>query len=130
MRFRIAQSERACDPWRFVALPSRSTFWQLHMAVALELDEPASFPEFLLKHSPLGRRVFVGVPLDLVNGPVMDARKIRIRDHFRAPGDSANYYPRVSDTQAHIVILEAIALPEAVLANPRHRWSPIQNHIL
>ena len=93
MRFRIAQSNRACRTWRFVALPWRSTFWQLHAAVAFELNEPASFPEFLLKDSPLGRRVLVGVAIDLVDGSVLDARKIRIRDHFRAPGDSCQLLP-------------------------------------
>jgi len=117
-RFRIAERGDNRRPKWIVELPSRSTFWHLHIAIVGAIGDSSRLPEFLLKHSPLGRRVFVGVPLEveIVDGPILDARKIRLREHFLAPGDSAVYYARPGQADGHAIVLESIALPVSTFA--------------
>ena len=130
VRLGIARQDVKRVRWGHVELPSRATFWQLHLAMEAALGEKATIPEFHVKHSPLGGRVFIGVPLDLdlIGAPFMDARKVRLSDHFRTPGDAATYYPRVNDQDRYAVVLEAIALKSAPPSIRTRQILAVQDH--
>lgn len=122
-RFRISSELPGPDRAPRLEIRSSATFRQLHVALAERLGASLEFAEFVVKESPIGDRVVLTNPSEFVpRGPDdKPMGRVRLDEHFKAPGDHATYYPHPGTLDRYEILLEAIALPNRGRRSPTRR---------
>jgi len=112
LRFEIELTEIAPRVWREIVVPARFSFWDLHVAI----QDAMSWQDSHL-HSFRGVRIsgddscWVGIPDEEDwEGlpPTMPGWHVPLLEHFRMPGDVAEYEYDFGDSWLHVVTLTAI----------------------
>ena len=93
-------------------IPGQASFWTLHVALAEWLNVPDTTPEFILKHSRLGKEVVVvnSWLAGELGRRVRDARKLRLAEYFTALRTSARYFPWTRIETAYDITVVGMAL--------------------
>jgi hypothetical protein len=105
---------KAIEPliWRRIQVPSKYTFWDLHVAIQDAMGWlDYHLHEFRIK-KPSSRKVLkIGIPSEEVyDDNVLAGWELNIADFFQEPGEIAEYEYDFGDSWKHEIFLEEILL--------------------
>jgi len=107
--------------WRCVQVPSKYSFWDLHVAI----QDSMGWLDYHLHAFPVRmprkrKLVEIGIPTDdYYDEPVLPGWEIPITEYFTEPGKSAPYRYDFGDGWDHDVLLEGILLKEEGVRYPK-----------
>ena len=107
--------------WRRVQVPSKYSFWDLHVAIQDSMGWLDYHLHAFRVRMPHKRKIVeIGIPTDdYFNEPVLPGWQIPITDYFTEPGKSAPYEYDFGDGWEHNVLLEGILLKEKGARYPK-----------
>jgi len=119
-QFRIELAEIEPTIWRVIQVPSKYTFWDLHVAIQDSmgwLDYHLHVFRFKMLHRK--QHTEIGIPdEEFDNHKVLPGWQIAITDYFCEPGQSAIYDYDFGDGWSHSILLEGILLKEKGIRYP------------
>lgn len=120
LQFRIALIGIEPAIWRRIQVPSKYSFWDLHVAIQDSMGWLDYHLHAFRVRMPNKRKVVeIGIPSNGFNDfPLLPGWEIRIIDYFTEPGKSAPYEYDFGDGWDHNIFLEAILLKESGVSYP------------
>jgi hypothetical protein len=121
LQFRIELIEIEPTIWRRIQVPSKYTFWDLHVAVQDSMGWlDYHLHRFHVKMPHKKKAMEIGIPSDDFDDvDFLPGWEIEITDYFTEPGKSAFYEYDFGDGWDHNILLEAILLKEDGVSYPR-----------
>jgi hypothetical protein len=121
LQFRIELIDIEPTIWRRIQVPSKYTFWDLHVAIQDSmgwLDYHLHRFQVQMPHKK--KAMEIGIPSDDFDDvDFLPGWEIAITDYFTEPGKSAFYEYDFGDGWEHNILLEAILLKEDGVSYPR-----------
>lgn len=107
--------------WRRVQVPSKYSFWDLHVAIQDSMGWIDYHLHAFRVRMPHKRKIVeIGIPTDdYFDEPVLPGWQIPITDYFTEPGKSAPYEYDFGDGWEHNILLEGILLKEKGARYPK-----------
>jgi hypothetical protein len=107
--------------WRRVQVPSKYSFWDLHVAIQDSMGWLDYHLHAFRVRMPYKRKIVeIGIPTEnYYEEPVSPGWEIPITEYFTEPGKSAPYEYDFGDGWEHIILLEGILLKEQGVRYPR-----------
>lgn len=107
--------------WRRVQVPSKYSFWDLHVAIQDSMGWLDYHLHLFRVRLPRKRKLLeIGIPTDdYYDEPVLPGWEIHITEYFAEPGRSAPYKYDFGDGWDHHVLLEGILLKEEGIRYPK-----------
>jgi hypothetical protein len=117
-QFKISLQGSAVSVWRRIQVPTKYSFWDLHVAI----QDSMGWLDYHLHYFKLhqGKKwIEIGLPGGEDTHLVIPGWEIGIMEYFVAPGVSALYEYDFGDSWNHEVLLEAISIPAEGTQYPR-----------
>ena len=107
--------------WRRVQVPSKYSFWDLHVAIQDSMGWLGYHLHAFRVRMPHKRKIVeIGIPMDdYFDEPVLPGWEITITDYFTEPGKSSPYEYDFGDGWEHNILLEGILLKEKGARYPK-----------
>jgi hypothetical protein len=107
--------------WRRVQVPSKYSFWDLHVAIQDSMGWLDYHLHAFRVRMPHKRKIVeIGIPMDdYFDEPVLPGWEIPITDYFTEPGKSSPYEYDFGDGWEHNILLEGILLKEKGARYPK-----------
>jgi hypothetical protein len=107
--------------WRRVQVPSKYSFWDLHVAIQDSMGWLDYHLHAFRVRMPHKRKIVeIGIPTDdYFDEPILPGWQIPITDYFTEPGKSAPYEYDFGDGWEHGILLEGILLKEKGARYPK-----------
>jgi hypothetical protein len=120
-QFKVTLEEIEPSIWRRVQVPSKYSFWDLHVAVQDAMGWlDYHLHEFRMRRPHKRKMIEIGIPDDEgSDNVVLSGWKIPISEYFTEPGQTALYAYDFGDGWEHEVLLEGILLKEKGAKYPR-----------
>jgi hypothetical protein len=119
-QFKIELAEIEPTIWRVIQVPSRFTFWDLHVAIQDSmgwLDYHLHVFRFKMPHH--NKFTEIGIPDEsLDDHKILPGWQIPIYDYFFEPGQAAIYNYDFGDNWSHNILLQGILLKEKGIRYP------------
>jgi hypothetical protein len=120
-QFKVTLEEITPLIWRRIQIPSKYSFWDLHVALQ---DAVGWFDyhlhAFLFPKSNRGQQVEIGIPGDEIGDQqILPGWKIPITEYFTEPGQTALYQYDFGDGWEHEILLEGIFIKEKGVKYPK-----------
>jgi hypothetical protein len=119
-QFKIELAEIEPTIWRVIQVPSKYTFWDLHVAIQDSmgwLDYHLHVFRIQMPHKKTYTEI--GIPdEEFDNDKILPGWEIPISDYFTEPGKSAIYDYDFGDSWSHYILLEGILLKEKGVKYP------------
>jgi len=118
-QFRIELLEIEPLIWRLIEVPSKYSFWDLHVAI----QDSMGWLDYHL-HSfsilPPGKRkpILIGIPDDEYENNTVPGWDVPLTQYFKEPGDEASYDYDFGDGWQHRIVLEGISLQKDGIKYP------------
>ena len=121
LQFRFELLEIEPLIWRRVQVPSKYSFWDLHVAIQDSMGWLDYHLHAFHVRMPHKRKIVeIGIPMDeYFDEPVVPGWEISITDYFTEPGKSAPYEYDFGDGWEHNILLEGILLKEKGARYPK-----------
>ena len=121
LQFRFDLLEIEPIIWRRVQVPSKYSFWNLHVAIQDSMGWLDYHLHAFRVRMPHKRKIVeIGIPMDeYLDEPVLPGWEISITDYFTEPGKSAPYEYDFGDRWEHNILLEGILLKEKGMKYPK-----------
>ena len=119
-QFKIELAEIEPTIWRVIQVPSKYTFWDLHVAIQDAMGWlDYHLHVFRMKMPHKKSYTEIGIPHeDFDDDKILPGWQIFIADYFTEPGKSAIYDYDFGDSWSHYVLLEGILLKEKGVKYP------------
>jgi len=108
LRFRIELLEISPPVWRRIEVPDDYSFWDLHVAI----QDAMGWKDSHLHAFEVIDTIEIGIPDPDGETTVIAGWKLKLRKHFKSPGDKLVYEYDFGDSWRHSVLLEAVSLAE------------------
>lgn len=105
--------------WRQIEVPSKYSFWDLHVAIQDSmgwLDYHLHL--FRLQSAGKGKPILIGIPDDEDEDDILSGWNVPITQYFKEPGDEAVYDYDFGDSWEHRIVLESISLQKDGIKYP------------
>jgi hypothetical protein len=121
LQFRIELIGIVPAIWRQIQVPSKYSFWDLHVAIQDSMGWlDYHLHAFRVRMPNKRKMVEIGIPSDDFNdSPILPGWEMKIIDYFTEPGKSAPYEYDFGDGWDHNILLEGILLKESGVTYPR-----------
>jgi hypothetical protein len=119
-QFKIELAEIEPTIWRVIQVPSKYTFWDLHVAIQDSMGW-LDYHLHVFRFKMPGRKQYteIGIPDEKFdNQNVLPGWQIPITDYFREPGQSTIYDYDFGDSWSHSILLEGVLLKEQGIKYP------------
>lgn len=119
-QFKIELAEIEPTIWRVIQVPSKYTFWDLHVAIQDSMGWlDYHLHVFRVRMSHQRKDSEIGIPDDdFDNHKVLPCWEVPIADFFISPGKSAIYKYDFGDNWSHYILLEGILLKKKDVKYP------------
>ncbi len=98
--------------WRRIQVPSRYSFWDLHVAIQDSMGWfDCHLHAFRMKRRHAHKKSMIGIPMN-ADDPVLPGWDIRIDMYFIEPGHTAEYEYDFGDCWQHDILFEGILVKE------------------
>jgi hypothetical protein len=122
-QFKITLKEIEPLIWRRILVPSKYTFWDLHVAIQDAMGWLDShLHQFRIKKLRSGKVLLIGIPLEDMyddEEDVLAGWELDMADFFLEPGKIAEYEYDFGDSWEHEILLEGILLKDKTVKYPR-----------